>query len=261
MTTIKKTISEMWEGTRESRESKTGLVLLTFMSILAYAGVMALVYTIVGKPVFAVTYTNAFAATCVIFWRKRNENTIATINRKRVSVIEYMAIPIIVIVVNLSATLIALWVKQTLNYQSPAQQLTETTPAVAIAIMSLIIAPIGEEALMRGFLYPLLRTRFSAASTIAITTLLFALLHGNLIQIILTIPLGIALGYLYERTQNLTACISAHMLFNAIALVLPSVPVKTTQAAIAVVILPITFILWVNLPREIARRKEARQVQ
>ena len=55
MTTIKKTISEMWEGTRESRESKTGLVLLTVMYILAYAGVMALVYTIVGKPVFAGT--------------------------------------------------------------------------------------------------------------------------------------------------------------------------------------------------------------
>lgn len=234
----------------ETHKSRAGITLIAIATIVAYVGVMAFAYNVTGKPVCAITYTNAFAATCVIFWRKRNENTIATINRKRVSVREYIAIPIIVTVVNLNATLIALWVKQTLNYQSPAQQLTETTPAVAIAIMSLIIAPIGEEALMRGFLYPLLRTRFSAASTITITTLLFALLHGNLTQIILTIPLGITLGYLYERTQNLTACISAHTLFNAIALVLPSVPVKTTQATIAVVILLITFILWVDLPRD-----------
>lgn len=244
---LKEMIRELW---LETRKSRAGITLIAIATIAAYVGVMALAYNVTGKPVCAITYTNAFAATYVIFWRKRNENTIATINRKRVSVREYIAIPIIVTVVNLNATLIALWVKQTLNYQSPAQQLTETTPAVAIAIMSLIIAPIGEEALMRGFLYPLLRTRFSAASTITITTLLFALLHGNLIQIILTIPLGIALGYLYERTQNLTACISAHTLFNAIALVLPSVPVKTTQAAIAVVILLITFILWVDLPRD-----------
>lgn len=244
---LKEMIRELRLGTHKSR---AGITLIAIATIVAYVGVMALAYNVTGKPVCAITYTNAFAATCVIFWRKQNENTIATINRKRVSVREYIAIPIIVTVVNLNATLIALWVKQTLNYQSPAQQLTETTPAVAIAIMSLIIAPIGEEALMRGFLYPLLRTRFSAASTITITTLLFALLHGNLTQIILTIPLGITLGYLYERTQNLTACISAHTLFNAIALVLPSVPVKTTQAAIAVVILPITFILWVDLPRD-----------
>ena len=87
MITIKKTISEMWEGTRESRESKTGLVLLTFMSILTYAGVMALAYTIVGKPVFAVTYTNAFAATCVIFWRRRN-SAAPMIKKQRIPTME-----------------------------------------------------------------------------------------------------------------------------------------------------------------------------
>ena len=245
----------------EIRKGRAGVTLIAIATIVTYVGVMALTYNITGKPVFAIAYTNAFAATLIIFWRKRNKNRIATINRKRITALECAAVPIITIIVNLSATIIALWIKQTLNYPSPTQRLAETTPAIAFVVMSLIIAPIGEEALMRGFLYPLLRTRFSAASTITITTLLFALLHGNLIQVILTIPLGIALGYLYERTQNLTACISAHMLFNTIALILPSVPVKTTQAAIAVVILLITFILWVNLPREIARRKEVQQAQ
>lgn len=258
---LKEMIQELWLEILEIRKSRAGVAIVAIATIVAYVGVMALTYNITEKPVFAIAYTNAFAATCVIFWRKRNKNTIATINRKHITALEYAAVPIVIIIVNLSATLIALWVKQTLNYPSPTQKLTETTPIVAIVVMSLIIAPIGEEALMRGFLYPLLRTRFSATSTIAITTLLFALLHGNLIQVVLTIPLGIALGYLYERTQNLTACISAHMLFNTIALILPSVPVKTTQAVIAVALLPITFILWVYLPREIARREETRQVQ
>lgn len=256
--TPKEMIREIWPKIRNGR---TGVTLIAIATIVAYVGVMALTYNITEKPVFAIAYTNAFAATCVIFWRKKKKNTIATIKRKHITAPECAAVPIVVIIVNLSATLIALWVKQTLNYPSPTQKLTETTPVAAIVVMSLIIAPIGEEALMRGFLYPVLRTRFSAASTIAITTLLFALLHGNLIQVILTIPLGIALGYLYEKTHNLTACISAHMLFNTIALILPSVPVKTTQAAIAVMILPITFILWVHLPREIARRKTAQQAQ
>ena len=256
--TPKEMIREIWPKIRNGR---TGVTLITIATIVAYVGVMALTYNITEKPVFAITYTNAFAATYVIFWRKRHKNTLATLTRKHITAPECAAVPIVVIIVNLSATLIALWVKQTLNYPSPTQKLTETTPVAAIVVMSLIIAPIGEEALMRGFLYPLLRTRFSAASTIAITTVMFALLHGNLIQVILTIPLGIALGYLYEKTHNLTACISAHMLFNTVALMLPNVTVGTTHAGIAMALLLITFILWVYTPREIARRKTAQQAQ
>lgn len=254
MTTIKKTISEMWEGTRESRESKTGLVLLTFMSILAYAGVMALVYTIVGKPVFAVTYTNAFAATYVIFWRRRN-SAAPMIKKQRIPTMECVMVPIITVVMTLGSTVLALWVKQSLNYPSPLQKISETTPAIAIVIMSLIIAPIGEEALMRGLIYPVLRRKLSVTSTIVITALLFAMLHGNLVQIVLTIPLGIALGYLYERTHNLLACISMHMLFNATALLLPSVHVGRLDAVVAASLIVITLGLWMYIPRIQAKHK------
>ena len=246
MTTIKKTISEMWAGTRESREGKMGLVLLAFMSILAYAGVMALVYTIVGKPVFA--------ATCVIFWRRRN-STAPMIKKQRIPTMECVMVPVITIVMTLGSTVLALWVKQSLNQPSPMQKLSETTPAIAIVIMSLIIAPIGEEALMRGFIYPILRRKLSVTSTIVITALLFAMLHGNLVQIILTIPLGIALGYLYERTHNLLACISMHMLFNATALLLPSVHVGRLDAVAAASLIVITLGLWMYIPRIQAKRK------
>ena len=248
MITLKKAIYEMWDGTRESRESRTGLVVMAFMSIFAYAGVMALAYTIVGRPVFAVAYTNAFAATCVIFWRRRN-SAAPMIKKQSISTLECVMGPVITIVMTLGSTVLALWVKQSLNYPSPMQKLSETTPAIAIVIMSLIIAPIGEEALMRGFIYPVLRRKLSVTSTIVITALLFAMLHGNLIQVILTIPLGIALGYLYERTHNLLACISMHMLFNATALLLPSVHVGRLDAVAAASLIVITLGLWMYIPR------------
>lgn len=248
MITLKKAIYEMWEGTRESRESRTGLVVMAFMSILAYAGVMALAYTIVGRPVFAVAYTNAFAATCVIFWRRRN-SAAPMIKKQHIPTMECMMVPVITIVMTLGSTVLALWVKQSLNQPSPMQKLSETTPAIAIVIMSLIIAPIGEESLMRGFIYPVLRRKLSVTSTIVITALLFALLHGNIVQIILTIPLGIALGYLYERTHNLLACISMHMLFNATALLLPSVHIGRLDAVAAASLIVITLGLWMYIPR------------
>lgn len=254
MITLKNAIYEMWDGTRESRESRTGLVVMAFMSIFAYAGVMALAYTIVGRPVFAVTYTNAFAATCVIFWRRRNSAALM-IKKQRIPTMECVMVPVITIVMTLGSTVLALWVKQSLNYPSPMQKLSETTPAIAIVIMSLIIAPIGEEALMRGFIYPVLRRKLSVTSTIAITALLFALLHGNIVQIVLTIPLGIALGYLYERTHNLLACISMHILFNATALLLPSVNVGNLDAVAAASLVVITLGLWMCIPRIQAKRR------
>ena len=254
MITIKKTISQMWGSTRESRESKTGLVLLASMSILAYAGVMALIYTIVGRPVFAITYTNAFAATYVIFWRRRN-SAAPMIKKQRIPTMECVMLPVITIVITLESTVLALWVKQSLNYPSPLQKISETTPAIAIIIMSLIIAPIGEEALMRGFIYPVLRQKLSATSTIVITAPLFAILHGNLVQIVLTIPLGIALGYLYERTHNLLACIGMHMLFNEVALLLPSVHVGRLDAVAAALLIIITLGLWMCAPRIRAKHR------
>jgi membrane protease YdiL (CAAX protease family) len=254
MITLKKAIYEMWDSTRESRESRTGLVVMAFMSIFAYAGVMALVHTIVGKPVFTVAYTNAFAATCVIFWRRRN-SAAPTIKKRHIPTVECVMVPVITIVMTLGSTVLALWVKQSLDQPSPMQKLSETTPAIAIVIMSLIIAPIGEEALMRGFIYPILRRKLSVTSTIVVTALLFAMLHGNIVQIILTIPLGIALGYLYERTHNLLACISMHMLFNTTALLLPSVHVGNLDAVAAALLVVITLGLWMYIPRIQAKRK------
>lgn len=254
MITLKKAIYEMWEGTRESRESRTGLVVMAFMSIFAYAGVMALVHTIVGKPVFTVAYTNAFAATCVIFWRRRG-SAHPMIKKQRIPTVECVMVPIITIVMTLGSTVLALWVKQSLNQPSPLQKISETTPAIAIVIMSLIIAPIGEEALMRGFIYPFLRRKLSVTSTIMITALLFAMLHGNIVQIVLTIPLGIALGYLYERTHNLLVCISMHMLFNTTALLLPSVHVGKLDAVAAALLVVITLGLWMYIPRIQAKRR------
>lgn len=222
------------------------VTLIAIATLMVYVGVMALTSKVSGKPMFAIACTNEFAATFVIIWRERNKNTIGAIKRKRLSMYEYVGIPVIIVITNMSTTLIALWVKQTLNYPSPVQQLTQTTSIATIIAMSLTIVPIGEEALMRGFLYPLLRTRFSAPLTIVITACVFALLHGNPVQMVLTLPLGIVLGYLYEQTHDLRLCIGAHMLFNALTVVLPSGAIGTWNVGVAFLLMTTVLTLWMN---------------
>lgn len=231
--------------------SKTGALLKAGITIAAYVTTMSALYALTHKVVFTLTFTNGLAATYVIIWRKRHATSplIAKIHRSSVNII---VTAMVTVVIYMFATTIATWIKILLNAPSPIQSISDNAPLAAIIILSILVVPIGEEALMRGFVYPVVRQRFSAPVTIALTACLFALLHGNIVQIVLTLPLGIACGLVYEHTHSLITCIGTHMLFNALTL-LPSpfadistADVNAANAAtsiIAIVIIPAILLL------------------
>lgn len=201
-----------------TQPNKIRILLTAGSAIAAYVVTMTVLYALTHKMVFTLTFTNATAATYVVIWRKRHANSplIAKIRKSwwRLSM-DVLATIQGTIGIHLGATTIALLVKNALNAPSPIQNVTNEAPLAAIALLSILVVPIGEEALMRGFVYPVMRQRFSAPVTIALSACLFALLHGNIVQIILTLPLGIACSYMYEQTHSLMQCIGIHMLFNA----------------------------------------------
>ena len=200
--------------------SKTGALLKAGVAITAYVATMTVLYALTHKVVFTLAFTNSLAATYVIIWRKRHATSplIARIYRSPVNVITTLVMTLVIYM--LAATL-AMYVKILLNAPSPIQGISSEVPVEAIVTLSILVVPIGEEALMRGFVYPVVRQRFSAPVTIALSACAFALLHGNAVQIALTLPLGIACGFVYEHTHNLAACIVVHMLFNTLTLLPP----------------------------------------
>lgn len=214
-------------------------------AIATYVALMIVTNAITHNTIIALAGTNLLTATCVIEWRKHH-NTQPLIAKRRIDPFCYIGIILIVIIVSMGSTNIALWIKQSLGAPSPIQNLIETTPFAAIIAASLIAAPFGEEALVRGFIYPTVRKHLSASFTIALTACLFALLHGNPVQIVLTLPLGIVLGYLYEQTRDLRVCIGAHMLFNLMTVVLPSMTVSSWNAVVALLLMSIALKLWMT---------------
>jgi membrane protease YdiL (CAAX protease family) len=96
---------------------------------------------------------------------------------------------------------------------------------VMICISAILVAPLFEELLFRGHVQTLIVTalaaRFTWASAgarwaaIVITSVLFALVHGELWMMPPIFFLSLCLGYLYERTANLWAPIVVHLAFNA----------------------------------------------
>lgn len=95
------------------------------------------------------------------------------------------------------------------------------SPVWLLVLTVLILAPLGEESLMRGIAYPALRRHWPPLAAAFVTATVFALLHGNLVQIALTVPLGILLAFVYEAAQRLWPVVIMHVLFNMAASFVP----------------------------------------
>ena len=88
-----------------------------------------------------------------------------------------------------------------------------------------IITPLVEETLFRGFLQSFIRRHLGAKQAILITSVCFALFHyapeqglGNIPIVGTLFALALFLGFLYEKQGSLFASISLHALFNGISI-------------------------------------------
>ncbi len=110
----------------------------------------------------------------------------------------------------------------TLNLKPEAQQLVQTLQQtetvgqrVFFAFLAIVFAPLVEEVLFRGILYPAIKQRGHPRLALWGTSLVFALMHANMATFLPLTFLALVLVLLYERTGNLLAPIVTHGLFNA----------------------------------------------
>jgi membrane protease YdiL (CAAX protease family) len=100
----------------------------------------------------------------------------------------------------------------------PAVEALKKSPAwldrVAMAVVAVLLAPLAEELLFRGILYPALKRAGFRRLALWGTSFLFALIHLNLVTFVPLLLFALTLTLLYERTGNLLAPITAHALFN-----------------------------------------------
>jgi membrane protease YdiL (CAAX protease family) len=100
-------------------------------------------------------------------------------------------------------------------------QEAQSWPAEAYLIVwSIIIAPVAEEMLFRGVLYAGVKQMGFPRIALWGTALLFATIHFSAAIFVPLTVFGLALAWLYDRTDNLLAPISAHATFNAINLLI-----------------------------------------
>ena len=84
-----------------------------------------------------------------------------------------------------------------------------------VAVIVLAVFPaITEELIFRGVVFNGLRSRFSDWQAIALSSLMFALMHGNLQQLIYPFLLGMVMSWMVLRTGSLVSSILVHFTNN-----------------------------------------------
>jgi membrane protease YdiL (CAAX protease family) len=89
----------------------------------------------------------------------------------------------------------------------------------SLIFLGIIVAPVIEEIMFRGFLQPALKNVLGRKYAIIASASVFAAVHMDVYAFLQIFILGVLLGYLYERTQTLAASIVAHILHNSLTLI------------------------------------------
>jgi hypothetical protein len=107
--------------------------------------------------------------------------------------------------------------------KTPFDQMLESSPSakLATAFLATATAPIVEEMVYRGILYPALQRAIGMAAAVVAVGTLFTFVHvaqyyNNLGVIAAVGMLGFALTYIRARTGRLLPCFIIHLVFNGI---------------------------------------------
>ena len=89
-----------------------------------------------------------------------------------------------------------------------------------LAVFAMVLAPVAEEFVFRGLLYPFLKQLGRPRLAWLGVSFLFAVIHANLPTLLPLFIFALLLTWLYEKTDCLLAPILAHSLFNTANLVI-----------------------------------------
>lgn len=84
----------------------------------------------------------------------------------------------------------------------------------------IIVAPIIEEIVFRGLFYKTLKNFIPFVQASIISSLIFAIIHENILSLTILFLLSLYLTWIYERTNSILYSILTHSIFNFLNLLL-----------------------------------------
>lgn len=200
------------------------LVLLLF--VLAYFAGSILVVGLVDEPVAATVVLNTLIAVLVVAVRWCKPRWLSYSPAPETGKITgnqfswlLMAFALALVAGQVISQMIYLHQGST-GFDSSVETRRAANPVVLL-LLTVIVAPIAEELLLRGTLYPLLRKHLGVIVSALLSSGVFAAIHGNVVQMIVAVPMGLVLALLYERVRSPWPGVALHVIYNVIIIVTP----------------------------------------
>lgn len=95
---------------------------------------------------------------------------------------------------------------------------TDTAGMFLTFVRAVIVAALAEELALRGYTLGHIREKYGDAFAVGVTAVIFAIMHGNLVQSPFALIAGAAIGYFTVKTGTLWVGIFIHMVNNLISL-------------------------------------------
>lgn len=201
-------------------------VLAIIAAPVAYLGGGLLVGLVIDDAVTATVVTSLVLSIVLLFWRYRSlRPTDRHLSSRRPPALCLLGLlGLLVPVAWLTAAVASSLIRSVFdsdNFNRSTAALADANPWMLLALI-LAIAPVTEEILLRGTVYPLLRRHARVLASALISAVIFAYLHGNLVQLPTGLILGLVLALVYEVTGSLRWCIGTHLAYNALAFLVPT---------------------------------------
>jgi len=112
-----------------------------------------------------------------------------------------------------------------------------------LAAATILMAPIVEEVIFRGLVYTRLCRGMNRMIAALLSAVIFGLVHGTLLHLFYTVPMGLLLCLFYEKYRSLWAPIILHMGFNLAGTVLG----YYTNASIVMIVILLAIGLYLTV--------------
>ena len=131
-----------------------------------------------------------------------------------------------------------------------------------------VITSVAEEYLFRGLIFKRYRETYGFVRSMVTSSLIFAIIHSNLVQYIYAFALGALCAYVYEKFGTLKAPIALHIVANMTSLALTQfgvfrwffeVPVRVGVAVVLAAFIGSSLVVLlrsVQFPSEVVENKE-----
>lgn len=111
------------------------------------------------------------------------------------------------------------------SYQAVSEEFAGNSLVFQILTLC-IVAPVVEEMIFRGVMYRRLLEYTDKVTAVIFSAAIFGIYHGNLVQGVYALILGVLLCFVYDFCKSLLAPIFVHMACNTTALIMMYFPVS-----------------------------------